>query len=864
MSTDSRLNPELHNANRNALARQYWRKRMSGFAFEPYFGSGAPVAEAAPAESGGTCTLAAGRAISEQLKDLARTDSARYIVLLAGLAALIRKCSYVSDLAVFVPASFGPPDGNVIPFRVSPAGGQTFKELVIALKDQLVEDVKHANYPLDKITRVDEHQLATLPSVGMLVQQVHGTATLGTLPLDMLFAFDLEPALTLTVRYNPARHARETVEQAGRLYFDLLGKLISRKDEKIGTIELASPPEHLADQDGEPAEDETIIGLLARQAAAAPLATALRTDDATTSYAGLAELSDRVAAYLREAAGVGPGNAVGLMHDQGIAAVPWVLGILKCGAVYVPLDPALPPAVLAGIVADARIKLLVTDAAHAQTAAGLGVALLSADEQYAVVRAWGAAAGLREPRGTDLACILYAPLASQSPQGTPITHHSLARYLGWLQRQYPLDREDVVLLHTLPAFGAALWEMAWPLTAGAALCQGNPANGNHPGEMVKAIQYHGVTVLHFCPSQLRVFLNSTRRHFHYSFVGTLRRVFCSGEPLEPPQVDLFGNTLHTYCRTALVHLYGPTEAALPLSHYPFLFDRPYPVVPAGGPAANARLLLLDVDGHPAPEGMAGELCVAGAVASGADGPAGPRGDEKGGAAPGQQAKPVFRTGDLARRNPEGTLELLGRQDDLVRLKGYAISPGHLETSLVRQLPLREAVIVAADVDRKSCLVVYYHPEQALGQGALKDVLASLLPPAVLPEYYVQVDQFPLTPGGKTDRRVLARYKKEDRPGMTAAANETETRLVQLWAEVFGTEEHEISVEDNFFRMGMQSLDSTRFIFKVRKAFNSDISLKKLFQYSTIRHLSDYIRSGSAGEEKEPAAPAQPVKVQVRI
>jgi acyl-coenzyme A synthetase/AMP-(fatty) acid ligase/acyl carrier protein len=400
------------------------------------------------------------------------------------------------------------------------------------------------------------------------------------------------------------------------------------------------------------------------------------------------------------------------------------------------------------------------------------------------------------------------------------------------------------MLHKTPiAFGMALLELCWPLSAGASLCLLEPGHEHEPVEIIKAIQLHQVTVLHFFPAALNAFLNSTRKNFYYSYLDTLRRVFSSGEPLTPQPADLFGRTLHTYCRTALVHLYGPDEAALPVAHYPVGFDRKYNVVPAGRPAAGARLCVLDPDGHPVPAGMPGELWVSDA------------------------GRPAERrpTGDLARWNGEGSLELLGRRDDLVRLKGYTLSAQHLETALVRLVPLLEAAAVVAEVDGKSCLVVYYRAEREMGSGAVEALLAGLLPPAVRPAYAVAVDQMPLTFSGRTDKSALAAYKRAEwSSGIVAAANPTEKKLVELWADVFGTEEHEISVEDNFFRMGMQSLDSTRFIFKVRQAFATDISLKKLFQYSTIRSLSEYIRSGSPREADVAPAADGPVKFQVKI
>ncbi|MEU9332344.1 amino acid adenylation domain-containing protein [Streptomyces sp. NPDC048290] len=484
-----------------------------------------------------------------------------------------------------------------------------------------------------------------------------------------------------------------------------------------------------------PDAGRTLTELVERQAAATPGAVAVHADDGTLTYAELLERARRTAGALA-AAGAGPGEVVGVCADRSLDLVTGVLGALLTGAAYLPLEPSLPSARLAFMAREAGMTVAFASPEHAETAArATGRPVLTpADRADTHCRTSG--------RSDDTAYVLFTSGSTGRPKGVAVTHRAIVNRLLWMQETFPLGAADRVLQKTPLSFDVSVWELFWPLTTGATMVLARPGGHQDSAYLARIMTERAITVAHFVPSMLQLFLDEPVE------APALRRVMCSGEALPYPLVERFRAVLP---QVELHNLYGPTEAAVDVTWWDCARPAPQGVVPIGDAVANTGAHVLDDRLEPAPPGVPGELFLSGVqLALGyvnrpaltaerfvAHDLAGPGGR-------------LYRTGDKARRLPDGALEFLGRIDQQVKIHGYRIELGEVEQVLLAQPTVREAVVTVRDGARLAAYVTGDSPDPA----ALRDALRSALPRYMVPATVTALPEMPLTHNGKLDRRAL--------------------------------------------------------------------------------------------------------------
>ncbi|MBV8203344.1 MAG: amino acid adenylation domain-containing protein, partial [Acidobacteria bacterium] len=477
--------------------------------------------------------------------------------------------------------------------------------------------------------------------------------------------------------------------------------------------------------------------LIAQQAARSPRSPALACEGATLSYGELAARAGRLAARLRRL-GVGPEVLVGICAERSCELVTGLLAILQAGGAYVPLDPSYPAERLAFMVADAGAPVLLLERRLAA----------AVPEQPGTRRVWldepaawsDAGEALRSgPPGTgagaaaeNLAYVIYTSGSTGRPKGAMNTHRAIVNRLLWMQDAYRLTSADAVLQKTPVGFDVSVWELFWPLLAGARLVLARPGGHQDAAYLAELIRRERITTLHFVPPMLRAFLDQPG----IESLGSLRLVVASGEALPQELAQRF----LARSRAELHNLYGPTEAAVDVTSWrcergrdPAAAGPAAPgvpaVVPIGRPIANLRIHLLDRHGQPVPPGVPGELYIGGAgLARGYHGrpeltaerfvpdPFGApdHGTAPGpGAAlpaPGEAGARLYRTGDLARHRDDGVVEFLGRLDHQVKVRGVRIELGEIEAALCRHAAVAAAVVVAAEGGGDRRLVAYVAPD----------------------------------------------------------------------------------------------------------------------------------------------------------
>jgi amino acid adenylation domain-containing protein len=495
-----------------------------------------------------------------------------------------------------------------------------------------------------------------------------------------------------------------------------------------------------------PPSDQTLPGLIERQARETPDRVALLTEQRSLTYRELLDRSLAVAEAV-EAASVIPGQVVGVCTERSAEMVTGILGALFAGAAYLPLDPTLPASRLAFMIDEAGVGVILAQkaaAAVARVAAPGGTALLLEDLPGAPATGKGHAAS---PDGG--AYVIYTSGSTGQPKGVSITHRAIVNRLLWMQKTFGLTPADRVLQKTPFGFDVSVWEFFWPLIAGSGIVMARPYGHQDCEYLARTIADQAVTTVHFVPSMLRLFLEEPTA----LQLPSLRRVLCSGEELPFSLAERFGALLPG---VELHNLYGPTEAAVDVTWWDCSQQGPPGVIPIGSPIANTAAYVLDRRLDVVANDVPGELYLGGVqLARGylnRPGLTAARFVAHPLAGPGGR---LYRTGDRVRRLPDGSMVFLGRLDRQVKLRGYRIELSEVEQVLLSHPRVREAAVIVVDGATSAQLAAYVTGLAESGAEGLREYLRSQLPSYMVPATIDVLPTLPLTRNGKLDRAALS-------------------------------------------------------------------------------------------------------------
>lgn len=553
------------------------------------------------------------------------------------------------------------------------------------------------------------------------------------------------------------------------------------------------------------------------QARATPDAVALVFRGETRTYAQLLDAARRIAGGLVDA-GVKAGEVVGVALERGFALYEVVHAIEVLGAVYLPLDPDLPPARIAAMVEDAACSLVVTADSVPRGEPVDGPAFGDVDAP---------------------AYLLFTSGSTGRPKGVVVGHRAIDNRLAWMQHHLALAPGERVLHKTPISFDVSVWELFWPLQVGATVVIAEPGAHRDPRALAELVVTTEVSTLHFVPSMLRAFL-ADRRSSARVAAGAVRHVVTSGEALTP---DLVAACLATF-GVAPVNLYGPTEAAVDVT----VWDcspadaEPSTSVPIGRPIWNTSCFVLDADLEPVPVGVAGELWLGGVQL--AEGYVG-RPDLTAERFVPTRFGRLYRTGDLAAWRPDGALRYLGRTDDQVKVRGQRIELGEVEAAVAGAAGV--TAVAAGLVD--GSLVVWFVPEDAdaedAARAALRAAASERLPASLLPSHWIAVPHMPLGTSGKTDRRALAEgFRPPLSESGSAPADLLEQRVCGLVAAVLDVDA--VAPEADFFALGGDSLAVLRLLSAVEDDLGVELTLGDVFAHPTAGAIARLVGSGTAG------------------
>jgi aspartate racemase len=866
----------------------FWRERLAG---SPDLGL--PLDRPRPRQRsfrGALCRLALPSAVVEAARGLARRENATLaIVTLAAFQALLGRYAGQEDVAVASPtANRVRPElerligtfSNIVVVRTDLSGAPGFRALLGRVRAGMLAAHAHQELSFDRL--VEELRPERDPSRHPLVQVMlnfrHAPARAVELPGVRLEPVDFETAgarfdlelslweedgglsglLTYATDLFFATTATRLAEHFGRL----LAAAVADTERPVDDLPLlTTAEEHQLLREWNDTAAAPPAGAIVDQvravAARRPGALAVTGGDRSLTFGELIEEVDRLADSLRRA-GAGPEARVALLLDRGADLAVAVLAVLAAGAAFVPLDPRHPQARRDRMLADSGASLFLETLTPPAPLSLTGL-------RPAYLPPWERGEIPLDDGGEGLAYLIYTSGTTGEPKGVAISRRNLDGYARALGDRLGITEDDVYLHTASFAFSSSVRQLVLPLARGARLVVAGAEEIADPLALCRLARREGVTVLDLVPSYAHGLVEALERAPEGELGERLRLVLTASEPLPADLPARWRRALPR--RARWVNMLGHTETTGIDAVQPLAEELAGGIAPLGRPLPRRQIHVLDRELRPVPIGVAGEIVIGGdGVGRGywgrPDLTAAAFVPDPWSAEPGAR---LYRSGDLGRRLPDGTLAFAGRRDHQVKVRGQRVEIGEIETELGRCPGVSRAVVTArrevrAGGSEETRLVAYVVPKsgEEVSAGALRRALAERVPAALVPSVFVLLDELPLTPTGKLDRAALPAPEVALVPSGQEPRTRLEARLAGLWAEVL--EVPQVGVEDDFFELGGHSLLAVLLLARVREALGVEVSLRAFFARPTVVGMVGEVvnRTIAAAEPAELAAIAAEV------
>ncbi|MDD0974695.1 non-ribosomal peptide synthetase [Pseudomonas fontis] len=800
-------------------------------------------------KSASRLTLRLDAALGTALRQAAQTHEATlFMVLLAGFQTLLHRYSGQSDIRVGVPNANRPrleTQGlvgffiNTQVLRAQLHSQMPFGELLAQVRRATLDAQAHQDLPFEQLVEaypaareqglfqvMFNHQQRDLSALrrlpGLLADELAWHSREAKFDLQLHSEEDHQGRISLSFDYADELFEAQTIERLAGQLVELLQQVSTSAQVALGDVQLLDEKSRALlqgwSQSPNAPASHWVVEQLNEQARLHPQRTALIWEGGSYDYATLHSQANRLAHYLRDK-GVGPDVCVAIAAERSPQLLVGLLAILKAGGAYVPLDVDYPAERLAYMLADCGASLLLS---HTDVLERLpqvdGVSVIAMDSLK--LDTWPCQAPGLHLHGDNLAYVIYTSGSTGQPKGVGNTHAALAERLQWMQATYALDDSDVLLQKAPISFDVSVWECFWTLTQGCPLVLAGPGEHRDPQRIAQLVQQHGVTTLHFVPALLQVFVQEPLA----ARCSSLRRVFSGGEALPAALRD---RLLQLLPQAALHNRYGPTETAINVTHWQCRAEDG-PRSPIGRPLGNVRCVVLDGELAQTPIGVPGELCLGGAgLARGYLGRPGLTAERF---IPADGGERLYRSGDRARWLGDlQALEYLGRLDHQVKLRGFRVEPEEVQASLLAQPGVEQALVLVRDTVAGPQLVGYYTSAEDQSEQLLV-ALSEQLPAYMVPSQLVHLQQMPLGPSGKVDRKALPEPVWQTRVHIEPSTP-LQQQIAAIWRDVLGLAR--VGLQDDFFALGGHSLLATQIISRTRQACDVELPLRVLFEASEL-------------------------------
>lgn len=804
----------------------------------------------------------------EPLKSLGREENCTlFVTLLTAFKVLLARYTQQTDILVGIPVANRTRVEteamigffvNTLVMRSDLSETPPFRELLKHVRRTALEVQSHQDLPYDKLVEVlqPERDVSRSPLVQVVFslqntsQSVVELRDLTFQPLDIAIEsakFDLFLALSETetglqarLQYNTDLFDESTIARMAEHYQTLLEGIAANPDQSISQLPLLTEAERRQlllvwnETQTDYPKDQPIHHLFDTQVRQTPEAVALVFGETEVTYEALNRRANQLAHHL-QTLGIEHGDLVGLCLDRSCEMVIAILAILKAGAAYVPLDPAYPAKRLAFMLDDTQTSVLLTQQSQLEQLPAYQGNVVCLDSEWPTIERQPQTNPSNKVISSDLAYVMYTSGSTGKPKGVEVCHRGVARLLFGVD-YVRLDRQQTFLLLAPISFDASTFEL-WGALLHGGRCVVYPEGVPTFDKLGELIRAHKVSTLWLNASLFNAVIDGDAE-----ILAGVSQVLTGGEALSPMHIQ---RALERLPQTQLVNGYGPTESTTFTCCYRIprdLSDHALSI-PIGRPIANTQVYILDKQLNPVPIGVSGELYIGGD-----------------GLARGYLNRPeltaekfvrhpfsenpearLYKAGDLARYQLDGSIEFLGRIDHQVKLRGFRIELGEIEAVLSAHPAVQQAVVAVREAtlgDPRLVAYVVARDGRELSVEALRAHLKQQLPEYMVPSAFMYLDALPLTPNGKFDRKALPAWDQE-RPDLqeayTAPRTPIEEILTEIWAELFGLQQ--VGIQDDFFALGGHSLMATQLISRLESAVGITLPLSRIFEARTIAELA---------------------------
>ncbi|MFZ5515905.1 MAG: amino acid adenylation domain-containing protein [Candidatus Zhuqueibacterota bacterium] len=857
-----------------------------------------PTDRTRPAEqtsSGADVSFKFSRELSERLNDVSRRNSVTlFMTLLAGFQTLLHRYTQQDDIAVGSPianrtrAETEALIGffvNTLVLRSDLSGNPTFKQLLARVRETTLGAYANQDVPFEKLVEVlqPDRDLSHTPlfQVMFILQNTPvGASELPTLSMhplkiesrssefDITLSMNEDPeGLSGALQYNSDLFNAETMSRMLVHFQMLLEHVAINPDAKLSDISLVPAAErhqllHEWNDTKQPLPEMACIHRLFEQTVeSAPGAVAVMRGDDVMTYRELNARANQCARYLRRL-GVGADSLVGINLDRSFEMIVGLMGILKAGAGYVPLDPNYPADRLEFMIRDARLSVILTRQALAESLPSNQATIVRLDSDWNAIAAESMENAQVSVDPKNIAYVIYTSGSTGKPKGVVITHQSVVNHNLAVTRLFELTPADRVLQFASINFDAAVEEIFPTLLRGAAVVI-RDGNGVLPSgaELQSMVRKYNITVLDLPTAYWHEWVYE-QSLLNETAPDSLRLVIVGGDKASAEKLIAWRRS--TSGRVAWINTYGPTEATVIATAFELKKDAgdwdSQVELPIGSPIQNTTTYILDSHLQPAPVGIPGELYIGGLCLA--------RGyldrpeltaekfiPDPFGEIPGAR---MYRTGDLVRYRPDGQIEFIGRADFQVKIRGFRVELGEVESALLRHPSVRETIVIVreeAPGDKRMVAYCALTPDAALSATDVRNYLAGILPEYMVPTAVVLLESLPKTPNGKIDRRALP-SPEFGRPELesvfVAPRTPAEELIADIWSQVLHV--RKVGAFDSFFELGGHSLLATQVVSRVRDVFQVELPLRSLFESPTVAAFAQHIEQAKMAEKGIQAPP----------
>jgi len=801
-----------------------------------------------------------------------------FVVLLSAYASMLSRLSNKKQIVIGVPMSNRRREENknifgcfvnIVPIKIDFSNNITGVEIIKQIRVALFK--AHRNQELPLLYLIDRAK-SRMKGVNNSIFQAGFTfeppmnLTLNDLNVTPLIfereGSQLELFLTMyengssiegSFEYSEELFAEQTASHWKDLFINTLNTLIQYPESEIDEQEILTDDDRkkLFEWNNTDVPYENNICLhskFEKQVQLKPEEIALYFKDRSLTYGEFNTHCNKLANHLI-ANGIQVEDKIGICMDRSFEMMIAIYSTLKAGATFVPLDPKSPVERLSMVINDAQLKIIFSTKGTCINLPSTELCILL-DDIIDNPLSENDTNPFVDVRSNNLAYIMFTSGSTGRPKGVMIEHHSVMNKIGWMQKQYQLAPGDKLMQKTPITFDVSIWELFWWMFDGGQLILLEPDGEKNPRVMVEQINEKNPTALIFVPSLFSTFIDYLNSSQETQCLKNVKWFFLIGEALSPALVNRYNKIVNWDGAPLLVNTYGPTEATIAVSYYECPTEAEIKKIYIGKPIDNTKLFVINQKNKMQPIGVPGELIITGVNLA--------RGylnsseltrakffDLK---TPDGNITRAYKTGDIAQWEKNGEISFTGRVDNQIKIRGHRIELGDIESKILEHQKVNETAVIVSETDPENkFLIAYIVPKNTETNitATVSDFLIKTLPSHMVPTHIVEIESMPLTTSGKIDRRRLPIPSFHVSKEILAPTSKYEKHLTELWKDLLNISN--ISITDNFFDIGGNSLLAIRLITKIQDSLGINLDVVKVMEYPNIKVFANYL-SGNHSEE----------------